>query len=125
MSANIILPMLSYTEFRGFYMNLEGRIQTSEQVIYGPGTSKACSDIFLTLISKPYILTSLNLNYFNYLFNLFIPINQYKNVLCLFSIDTIKAPYIYVRNVNSLKKNNIIVDNSFIYNQRIKTKFTY
>jgi NADH dehydrogenase (ubiquinone) Fe-S protein 1 len=125
MSANIILPMLSYTEFRGFYMNLEGRIQTSEQVIYGPGTSKACSDIFLTLISKPYVLTSLNLNYFNYLFNLFIPINQYKNVLCLFSIDTIKAPYIYVRNVNSLKKNNIIVDNSFIYNQRIKTKFTY
>jgi NADH dehydrogenase/NADH:ubiquinone oxidoreductase subunit G len=125
MSANIILPMLSYTEFRGFYMNLEGRVQVSEQVIYGPGTSKACSDIFLTLINKPYVLTALNLNYFNYLFNLFIPIVQYKNVLCLFSINTVNMPYIYVRNVNSLKKNNIIVDNSFIYNQRIKTKFAY
>jgi hypothetical protein len=34
-------------------------------------------------------------------------------------------PYIYVRDVNSLKKNNIIVENSFIYNQRIKTKFAY
>jgi NADH dehydrogenase (ubiquinone) Fe-S protein 1 len=121
MHANIVLPMLSYTEIRGFYMNLEGRIQISEQIIYGPGISKSCVDIFLNIITKPYQMDTLSIKYLNYIFNVFISTNNYHGKLNVFNLSI--AHRFCVSNVlfNSSRDTfkNSIVMNSLIFNKSI------
>jgi NADH-quinone oxidoreductase chain G len=123
-NANIILPVLSYTETRGFYMNLEGRIQLSEQAIYGPGVSKSSSEIFINIINKPFMLSTLNETYFKNVFNLVLPVSQLFVKVNLFNIDTTKQFYsnkqtLLFKNKASL---NIISANSLIYQRSISKK---
>lgn len=125
MSANILLPSLSYTEVVGYYMNLEGYIQISDQVIYGPGISKSMTDIFLNILTHRYyssfaLRNKLLTNYFNNLF----PIPYYQSKLILYNLETTTSIYNLVHNTQSnLQIDNYIIDNSIIYNARKKSKF--
>jgi NADH dehydrogenase (ubiquinone) Fe-S protein 1 len=126
MNSDLVMPMLNYTETRGLYMNLEGCIQVSEQITYGPGTSKSSSDIFL-LLTNAYIGSSkLHRNYLTNLFNIFLPTKQYKHKLNIFSkLITFSNTYL-INSTNIYKeRNNEIINNSFIYNKRLRTKVLY
>ncbi len=120
-NANIILPVLSYTEIRGYYMNLEGRIQVSEQAIYGPGSSRSSSDIFLGFINKPFMLPLLNDVYFKNVFNLVVPVQQLLTKLSLFNCNTTMPKYFNKKALVSKNKYNlnIISANSLIYQRSI------
>jgi NADH dehydrogenase (ubiquinone) Fe-S protein 1 len=116
-NANIILPILSYTETRGFYMNLEGCVQLSEQAIYGPGVSKSSSDIFINLIDKPFLLSFLNNVYFKNVFNCIVPVDHLLNVVKLFNLFSVKQGYVNKMNLFYRNKfnTNIISTNSLNY----------
>jgi NADH dehydrogenase (ubiquinone) Fe-S protein 1 len=122
MNSDLVLPMLNYTEIRGFYMNLEGRIQISEQITYGPGTGKACSDVLLSLLNTRLIASKLQTLHLNNLFNIFIPIKQYSGKLSTFNLMSSVVPF-YVRNSNNLTKAsaNEIINNSLIYSKHIRS----
>lgn len=127
MHANIILPILSYTEVRSLYMNLEGQIQVSEQIIYGPGMSKSCSDIFLNVIVKPYSLNTLTARYLNYLFNVFVPVRHYNAPLSIFSLLCAFPVYQVNHLFNSFTNVSVnsILHNSLIYNKNKKIKLFF
>jgi NADH-quinone oxidoreductase chain G len=127
MSAHIILPILSYTEIRSLYMNLEGQIQVSEQLIYGPGISKSCVEIFMNVIVKPYLLHALTIKYLTYLFNVSVPVKHHNAPLSLFVIP-ITLP-VYQINVlfNSFSQISVnsILNNSLIYSKNKKIKLVF
>jgi len=68
MISNVILPCTAYMEYRGWFMNLEGRIQVSDHIVYGPNTCKPSIDILFSLIELPYHQNKLNIMYFKQLF---------------------------------------------------------
>jgi NADH dehydrogenase/NADH:ubiquinone oxidoreductase subunit G len=127
MHAHIILPILSYTEIRSVYMNLEGQIQVSEQIIYGPGISKSCIDIFLNIIVKPYVLNTLSTKYLHYLFNVFVPIRYYSAPLSIFTSSAILPFYQANTLFNSFTNISVnsILQNSLIYNRSKKIKLVF
>lgn len=124
MSANLILPSLAYTEYRGYFINLEGRIQVSEQLTYGPSSSKNSVDIFLNLITKPYSLSYLNNFYFKDLFNFLVPVDFYSDRLSLFCSYVCegkcysKDTHFNFSNFIYYNDNNIITINSSIYRKK-------
>jgi NADH dehydrogenase (ubiquinone) Fe-S protein 1 len=122
MSAHLVLPSYAYTEYRGFFINLEGRIQVSEQLTYGPASSKSSVDIFLQFINKPYVLSYLNNSYFKDLFNLFIPVNHYSTKLSLFNSVTSEFKYLvnpqFSTVTYSTMRDNIVVSNSYILKKK-------
>jgi len=48
-NANVILPGTAYTEKSGTYLNTEGRVQRSQQAIFGPGEAREDWTIFRAL----------------------------------------------------------------------------
>ncbi len=51
-AADVVLPGLAYTEKRGTYVNLEGRVQQTIPSVQGPGEAKEDSLILLMLAKK-------------------------------------------------------------------------
>lgn len=122
MVSDMVLPCFSYTEDYGFFMNLEGKVQVSQKVIYGPSFSKASSDIFSYYIDKPYISTVLNEEFFKDIFNWFIPVSFYTSSLETFKLqEKLFSSYKYTPfSLNSMHfykvRNNLISKNALNYN---------
>lgn len=107
MDSNLILPCTFYMETQGLYMNLEGKIQINEKILYSPGISLSFLEFFNDVIFKIYLLLKVNVNYLLDLFNSYI---NYIN---------------FIRSSDNLKSNAIKDIKLVKYNNYYNNNYTY
>lgn len=109
MNSNLILPCTFYMEVQGLYMNLEGKIQINEKILYSPGVALSFSEFFNDIIFKTYMSYKLNVGYLSNLFDScisYINLNKQVNFTKLNIFE----------NINLIKY-NVYYNNYYIYNK--------